>query len=101
MDHIFTADETIKEKEGEPMEDTSQKPSLLSYFGAIVGIASFVLSLGYIVFVAGAQANTIDRHEDEIRELRQAVSDKMVTKDDFRRLEGKVDQIIDRELQKR
>lgn len=101
MLHIFPQDDRINENE---MEDNpTNKPSFLSYVNAVVGALAFALTLTYAVYVAGGQSNTINRHDDEIKRLqqyRETFRDNTVTKEDFRRLESKVDQIVDRELRR-
>ncbi|MBX3288405.1 MAG: hypothetical protein KF855_03575 [Acidobacteria bacterium] len=81
------------------MVESPPKPSNLSIIGASVGVVGLFVSIGWIVFGAGGQARVLDRHDDEIKTL-QRHKENAATKEDIRRLESKIDQIIERELQR-
>jgi hypothetical protein len=53
-------------------------------------IGAFIVSIVYVVFVAGAQAETIRRHEVEIQEMRNVLRT-LPSKDDVNRVEVKLD----------
>ena len=82
-----------------PGSETKNEPSVLSKFAAVASVCGLALSTAYIVFFAGGQTTTLNRHSDEIRDLQQSQLNH-ASREDIRRLEAKIDMIINNELQK-
>lgn len=87
----------------EPTQPQPQSASSTSKFAAVIGVCSLALSIGYIVYIAGGLNQTVNKHSEEIRALQRDSP----TRDDIRRLEenilrleGKIDQINDREIRR-
>jgi hypothetical protein len=74
-------------------------PSNLSYISTGIAVVSLFVTLAYIIFVAGGQANTLERQQTEIQNL-QRRGEYSATRDDIKRLEDKIDELIRRELDK-
>lgn len=78
-------------KEAEAVE--TRPPSTLSKINMAASIGAFIISLIYVVFVAGAQAETIRRNSTEIENLKAIVKD-LPNKGDVNRLDSKMDNIM-------
>ncbi len=78
----------------------AENPSTLSKVGAVCSVIALLISVGYVVFVAGGQSAAIARNEKEIEALKQLAvpkSDAQRIEIKIDRLEAKIDRIIEKE----